>query len=40
MFAALLVVFAITGIFGGFFSATLYKMFKGVDWKSNVVSLK
>jgi len=33
---ALLVVFACTGIFGGFFAATLYKMFKGVDWKSNV----
>jgi len=33
---ALLIFFSITGVFGGFTSASLYKMFKGVDWKFNV----
>jgi transmembrane 9 superfamily protein 2/4 len=33
---ALLFFFACSGFFGGFASASLYKMFKGVDWKFNV----
>jgi transmembrane 9 superfamily protein 2/4 len=34
---ALIVLFVVMGIFAGYFSARLYKLFKGQDWKKNML---
>jgi len=37
LMTAMVVLFVVMGIFAGYFSARIYKMFKGVHWKKNML---
>mmetsp|Transcript_33876 Transcript_33876/g.46916 ORF Transcript_33876/g.46916 Transcript_33876/m.46916 type:complete len:644 (-) Transcript_33876:53-1984(-) len=39
LMTAMLLLFALMGLFAGYFSARLFKMFQGVDWKSNTLNV-